>query len=271
VTELQDVIATLVAEGDGVDRLVADIDEAQWSLPTPAPGWTVRHQVAHLSFVYRLAAAAAAAPEMFKAIAARAAGNFDRAINAALAEYEHDTPEALLARWRSDRATAEGALNAVPADSLVPWLVRPIPAGVLAAAGMMELVGHGQDIADALGRSREWTDRIRYVVGFGVQVWDFGYQARGLETPDVRFGFELAAPSGAIWRFGPDDAAQRVTGSAVDFCQLVTRRRHRDDLDLVAVGADADHWLDIAQAYRGSAGAGRTPGQFGRPAQGLVA
>src|ERR1700748_834377 len=90
VTELQDVIATLVAEGDSVDRLVADIDDAQWSLPTPAPGWTVRHQVAHLCFVYRLAAAAAAAPEMFKAITAKAEGNFDGAVNAALAEYEND-------------------------------------------------------------------------------------------------------------------------------------------------------------------------------------
>jgi uncharacterized protein (TIGR03084 family) len=271
VTELQHVIATLVAEGDSVDRLVADIDDAQWSLPTPAPGWTVRQQIAHLSFINRIAAAAVAAPEMFKAITAKAEGDFDGAIHAALAEYENDTPEQLLARWRADRATAEGALNAVPGDSLVPWLVRPIPAGVLAAAGMMELVGHGQDIADALGTSREWTDRIKYVVAFAVQVWDFGYLARGLATPDVRFGFELTAPSGAIWRFGPDDAAQRVTGSAVDFCQLVTRRRHRDDLDLVAVGADADHWLDIAQAYRGVAGAGRRPGQFGQEAQGLVA
>ncbi|HEX5406775.1 MAG TPA: TIGR03084 family metal-binding protein [Pseudonocardiaceae bacterium] len=271
MTELQHVIATLIAEGDSVDRLVADIDDAQWSLPTPAPGWAVRHQVAHLSFIFRLATAAAAAPEMFKAIAAKSEGNFDRAVNAALAEYENDTSQELLARWRADRAKGEQALNAVPATSLVPWLVRPIPAGVLAAAGMMELVAHGQDIADALGRTREWTDRIKYVVGFAVQVWDFGYLARGLKTPDVQFGFELTAPSGAIWRFGPEDAAQRITGSAVDFCLLATRRRHRADVDLVAVGADADHWLDIAQAYRGGVGAGRSPGQFRGEAQGLVA
>jgi enediyne biosynthesis protein E11 len=262
VTAIPDVIAHLVAEGDAVDRMVADLDEPGWSSPTPAVGWTVADQVAHLSFVYRLAGTAASDPETFKALAARAAGDFDAAINAALADYANDPPEVLLARWRAERAASEKALAAVPADSLVPWLVRPLPPAVLAAAGMMELVGHGQDIADALGVRREWTDRIKHVAGFSVAVWDFGYQARRLPTPDVRFGFELTAPSGAVWHFGAEDATQKVTGSAVDFCLLTTRRRHRDDLDLVAVGQDADQWLDIAQAYRGSPGPGRAAGQF---------
>ncbi|HNQ99825.1 MAG TPA: hypothetical protein PKN52_07470, partial [Trueperaceae bacterium] len=57
----------------------------------------------------------------------------------------------------------------------------------------------------------------------------------------------------------PDGAVQSVTGPARDFCLLVTHRRHRDDLDLVATGADADRWLDIAQAFAGPPGSGRTP------------
>jgi uncharacterized protein (TIGR03084 family) len=262
VTDVQDVNAHLVAEGDAVDSLVADLDPAQWSLPTPAPGWTIAHQVAHLSFIYRLAGLAASDGATFQAVAAQAQGNFDAAIHAALADYENDPPEVLLARWRADKAAGEKALAAVPAGTLVPWLVRPLPPSVLEAAGMMELIGHGQDIADTLGVRREWTDRIAPVVGFGVKVWDFGYQARGLATPDTEFRFELTSPSGATWSFGPEDAEDRVTGSAVDFCMLVTRRRHRDDLDLVAVGGVADAWLDIAQAYRGGPGAGRTAGQF---------
>jgi hypothetical protein len=50
-----------------------------------------------------------------------------------------------------------------------------------------------------------------------------------------------------------------VTWSAYDFCLLVTQRRHRDDLDLVTTGADADRWLGIAQAFAGPPGAGREP------------
>ncbi|MEQ4304186.1 TIGR03084 family metal-binding protein [Plantactinospora sp. B6F1] len=256
------VVRDLVAEGDEVDGLVRGLDTAQWRLPTPAPGWTVAHQIAHLAATFRMAALAVADPDRFTAMTARLGADFDANVAHALAEFLAEPPDVLLTRWRAERARAEQALAAVPPDRVVPWLVRPLPAAVLASAGLMELFGHGQDIADALGVRREHTDRIGHLVAFAVRTWDFGYQARGLTTPDVEFRFELTAPSGAVWTFGPAGGDNRISGPAVDFCLLVTRRRHRDDLDLTATGAEADRWLDIAQAYRGPAGAGRRPGQF---------
>lgn len=256
------VYAALTADGEQVDRLIADLTPADWARPTPAPGWTVAHQVAHLAATFRLAAMAVAQPDAFKAMAAQLSSDFDANVRQAMSGYLAESPEVLLRRWREERATADRALASVDPQQIVPWLVRPLPAAVLAAAGMMELFGHGQDIADALGVSPERTDRIQHLVGFAVRTWDFGYQARGLETPDVELRFELTAPSGALWTFGPEDSTQRVSGPAVDFCLLVTRRRHRADLALKAVGAEADRWLDIAQAYRGPAGPGRAPGQF---------
>ena len=53
------------------------------------------------------------------------------------------------------------------------------------------------------------------------------------------------------------DLALQATGPALDFCQRVTQRRHRADLALTATGADADRWLDIAQAFAGPPGPGR--------------
>jgi uncharacterized protein (TIGR03084 family) len=261
MSDLAQVFTDLAAESDELDAMVARLDKAQWNLPTPAPGWTIANQVAHLAFIFHLAGAAAADTEEFQAIVERASKGFDAAVNAAIEEYMDD-PAELLQRWRDERDTTVEALSALPPDTIVPWLVRPIPAFVLACAGIMELFGHGQDIADALRVRREYTDRIQHLVGFAILVWDFGYQARGLTPPDTQFRFELTAPSGEVWAFGPEDAEQSVTGPAVDFCLLVTRRRHRDDLKLVATGAEADHWLDIAQAYRGPAGEGRRPGQF---------
>jgi uncharacterized protein (TIGR03084 family) len=76
-------------------------------------------------------------------------------------------------------------------------------------------------------------------------------------SPAEEFQVTLVAPSGDVWTWGPDAAAQTVTGSAYDFCLLVSHRVHRDDTDLVAVGADAEHWLTIAQAFAGPSGPGR--------------
>ncbi|MEU9829805.1 TIGR03084 family metal-binding protein [Micromonospora chersina] len=258
-----DVFTGLAEEGDDIDRLVAGLDESQWALPTPAPGWSIAHQVAHLAATFNLAGLAASDGERFKAIAATFSPDFVYNVEAALKPYLAEPPSVLLGRWREERAAAEKALAAVPAGQVVPWLVRPLPAPVLAAAGMMELFGHGQDIADALGVRRQHGDQIRHLVEFAVRTWDFGYLARGRQAPSVEFRFEIAAPSGTtVWTFGPEDADQRISGPAVDFCLLVTRRRHRDDLALHATGDEAEHWLTIAQAYRGPAGAGRQPGQF---------
>ncbi|MEU6024720.1 TIGR03084 family metal-binding protein [Micromonospora sp. NPDC047134] len=262
MTEQPNVIADLIAEGEDIDRLVADLGEQGWATPTPAPGWTVAHQVAHLAATFRLAALAASNPEAFQGVISRLTPNFSANVDAALAEFLAEPPPVLLSRWRAERAGAEKALAALPPDQMVPWLVRPLPAAVLAMAGMMETFAHGQDIADALGVRREYTDRVGHLVAFAVRTWDFGYLARELPVPEVEFRFELTAPSGKVWCFGPEDSAQRITGPAVDFCLLVTRRRHRDDLGLTASGEIADGWLDIAQAYRGPAGEGRRPGQF---------
>ncbi|WP_433241367.1 TIGR03084 family metal-binding protein [Streptosporangium sp. CA-135522] len=262
MTELDEVLKDLAAEGDEIDRMVADLDASQWALPTPAPGWTVAHQIAHLAFIFRLAGTAASDAEAFKALIAGAEENFDGAVNAALADYAGDSPEVLLSRWRAERAHTVEALAAVPPGETVPWLVNPLPPIILACAGIMEQFAHGQDIADALGVRREFTDRIRHLVIFAVLTRDFGYLSRGLTPPETEFRFELTGPSGEVWAFGPEDSAEKVSGPAADFCLLVTRRRHRDDLAVVASGSEADHWLDIAQAYRGPAGAGRAPGQF---------
>ncbi|MFF7236758.1 maleylpyruvate isomerase N-terminal domain-containing protein [Streptomyces collinus] len=37
-----------MAEGDELDGLAGAVDD--WSTPTPAPGWTVAHQIAHLAW-----------------------------------------------------------------------------------------------------------------------------------------------------------------------------------------------------------------------------
>jgi uncharacterized protein (TIGR03084 family) len=258
-----DIYADLKAEGHALDQIVTGLDAAQWDLATPAPGWTIKHQVAHLSSLAWIAGVAASDPALFVKVTAGADKDFDAAVNDLLQPYLAASSADLLARWRKEQDGAADALAALPPDQMLPWVVRQIPARVLACAGIMELFAHGQDIADAIGVQREYTDRIGHLAWFATRNRDFGYEVRGLKPPEVPFRFELTAPSGTTtWGFGPADAPNRVSGPAVDFCLLVTRRRNRADLALHAIGEDADHWMDIAQAYRGSPGIGRRPGEF---------
>lgn len=261
MTQHNDVLSDLVEEGNALDSLLVDADESQWARPTPAGGWTIRHQIGHLAMVFAMAEKAAADPAGFKAFTA-AITNFDEAVQNGLKPYLALDGRRLLDTWRTQRTATERALHAVPLEQLVPWLVRPIPAAVLAKAGMMEMFAHGQDVADTLQQKRQYTDRIRHVAEFTALTWEFGYESHGLPQPGKGFGFDLTAPSGAVWTLGDPDAEQRITGPAADLCLLATRRRHRDDLALTATGPDADQWLDIAQAYRGPSGPGRKPGQF---------
>ncbi len=129
----------------------------------------------------------------------------------------------------------------------------------MATARFMETWAHSLDVAEALGVTPEPTDRIRHVAHLGVRTRNYAYSVHSLEPPAEEFRIELRSPSGELWEWGPAGAAQSVRGSAYDFCLRVTQRRHRDDLDLVATGPDADQWLDIAQAFAGPPGEGRGP------------
>ena len=91
----------------------------------------------------------------------------------------------------------------------------------------------------------------------GVRTRDFAFTVHGLTPPADSVHVELSGTDGELWSWGPEDAAQTVTGSAEDFCMLVTQRRAPRELDVVAVGADAQKWLTIAQAFAGPPGPGR--------------
>ena len=121
----------------------------------------------------------------------------------------------------------------------------------------METWAHGLDVADGLGVTVEPSARMRSIAHLGVRTRDFAFTVHGLTPPADAFRVELRAPDGSQWAWGPEDAAQRVSGSALDFCYLVTQRRPRRELDLTAVASDADTWLGIAQAFAGPPGAGR--------------
>ncbi|MFI6354370.1 TIGR03084 family metal-binding protein [Streptomyces sp. NPDC050743] len=253
------VIDDLRAESEELDLLVAELNPGQWALPTPAPGWTVAHQIAHLAWTDRSALIAVTDADAFRALVGKALATPDSFVDEGAEEGARRTSAELLAAWREGRIALDRALREAPPGARFPWYGPPMSAASMATARLMETWAHGLDIADALGVARTPTDRLRHVARLGVRTRDFAHTVHGLTPPAEEFRVELVAPTGELWAYGPEDAPQRVTGPALDFCLLVTQRAHRVDLALSAVGPDADRWLDIAQAFAGPSGGGRPP------------
>lgn len=257
MVDVRPVLADLDAESAEVDSMVAGLDAGGWARPTPAQGWTIAHQIAHLAWTDRQAITAVTSPDEFARQLEHAAKNPLGYVDEAAEEWAATPPPEQLARWRAGRSELSAALAAVPAGQKIAWYGPPMSAPSMATARLMETWAHGQDVADTLGVERVPTARLRHVAHLGVRTRDFAFAVHQRPAPAEPFRVELTGPGGELWTWGPDDAAQRVTGNGHHFCLLAAQRRHRDDCDLKAVGADADEWLNIVQAFAGPAGSGR--------------
>jgi uncharacterized protein (TIGR03084 family) len=251
------MVADLGDESDDLDALVTPLADDRWADPTPAPGWTIAHQIGHLLWTDRVSLTAVTDEAGFAEVLAAASADPARFVDDGAAELAAASPAQLLADWRTTRTRLHAELLAVPDGRKLPWFGPPMSAASMATARLMETWAHGLDVADALGVTREPTTRLRSIAHLGVRTRDYAFAVNGLDPPAAPFLVELRAPDGGIWSWGPPDAAQRVTGSAEDFCFLVTQRRPLRALDVAADGTDAQRWLQIAQAFAGPPGRGR--------------
>ncbi|GAA1952644.1 TIGR03084 family metal-binding protein [Nocardioides panacihumi] len=259
MTMLDDLLKDLGAESDRLRAAVAPLDDAGWHTPTPAEGWDVATQIAHLTWTDEAAVLAARAArgdkEEWDALVLGALEDPDGFVDKGAHAIAEALPEDLVARWDAARAGLADALREV--DGKLPWFGPPMSAASMATARFMETWAHALDVYEALGIRPVVTDGIRHVCHLGIRTRDWAFRSHGLEPPAGEFRIDLVSPGGDVWSWGPEDAAQSVTGAAYDFARLVTQRIHRSDTALEAVGPDAERWLDIAQAFAGPPGPGR--------------
>jgi uncharacterized protein (TIGR03084 family) len=251
------IVDDLAAESDELDALVASLPENRWREVTPAHGWTIAHQIGHLLWTDCVALTSVTDEPAFGELLTTAAANPSGFVDAAAEEQAARSAAQLLDDWRATRRRLHDALLAVPPDRKLVWFGPPMSPASMATARLMETWAHGLDVADTLGVCREATARLRSIAHLGVRTRDFAFALHEEVAPRQPFRIELRAPDGSTWEWGPRDAAQRVTGSALDFCYLVAQRRALSSLDVVAEGDDAKRWLSIAQAFAGPPGVGR--------------
>ena len=262
--DMKGLLGDLGDETDQLLSILVTLEEKEWELATPAPGWAIRDQVSHLAYFDQSAVRALLYPEYFKLDAAELLAIGDSFPDEIALRYCRIAPSELI-QWLGDaRAELIAEFSAVDERHRIPWYGPEMSVASAATARLMETWAHGQDIADALGVTREPTSRLRHIAHLGYATFAFSHQLRDLSVPQVPVRVELTAPDGSTWSYGPVDAKERVVGTALEFCLVVTQRRNVADTALKATGEAASRWMGIAQAYAGAAGQGRAPiGSFG--------
>jgi len=239
----------LQAEHAALDAVVADITEETWTTATPAEGWDVKDTIMHLIQADMAASLAVTDPDGFaeakKALLA-AGGSLGF-----FATTDGKSGEEVLALWRTERDKMLAAFRGRGRKERIPWFGPDMSTLSFATARLMETWSHGQDVADTVGADWPSTDRLKHVCHIGVTTRGWSYIVRGREVPAGDVRVELTAPSGDTWTWGPEDATDRITGSAEEFALVATQRRQPSSTSLITEGDLATEWLSIAQAFAG--------------------
>jgi uncharacterized protein (TIGR03084 family) len=246
------IVDDLAAEQAALDALVDGLDEAAWDTPTPAEGWNVRDQIAHLAFFDEVAVASVAGDGLarFGDMAARRGDPHLR--SAPGSPGTGRTGADVLAWWRTARREEVTAFERVDRSAQVRWGPNDMAAASLCTARLMETWAHGLDCFTALGVDPVDTERLRHVCHITYRAIPHAFRDAQLHMPGALDDLvvEVSSPSGGLWRFGLPSASQRIEGSAAEFARVGVRRlKLSEATTLKAEGTLAAAALGTLKAY----------------------
>ena len=241
-------------EGDELFELLRALKDDDWKKNTPFKNWTVDDVVTHLHFSDWLAVLSAKDADGFlrmaqELAAAMMSGTDMRGLaNERLGDV---TGPDLRQRWRDCFLEMCELLGNLGPSARLKWFGPDMGVRMFTTARQMETWAHGQDIYDVLKIGRRYTDRIKNIAVIGVKTFGWTFVNRGLQVPGNPPYVRLTAPSGGIWEWNEPNEQNRIEGSAVEFCHVVTQGRNIADVNLRVVGNTAQQWMAIAQCFAG--------------------
>ena len=242
------------AESAELRRLLAGIDDSDWSRPTQFKAWTIDDIVRHLHIGDTMALASASDDAAFTALTADIKA--ERAKGLSRIEETRQrlhglAGRPLLERWAATAERLCDALAQKPADARLKWAGPDMGVRMFTTARQMETWSHGQAIYDLLGVERpEPSPRLRNIAEIGVRTFGWAYRNRGLPVPDIVPSVRLNTPFGETWEWQASES-DSVEGDVIAFCQVVTQTRNVSDTSLSVRGETAAHWMSMAQCFAG--------------------
>ena len=248
----------LEAEYAALDFELSSLTEQQWQKETSFKNWTVYDHCCHLCISDELALLAASSPEAFKnEMSLRKTQRKQN--NQATPDWKKDlipqygdyTGKELLDLWRKQRKSLLTNLKIRAPKERLPWHGPDMSARSFATARLMETWAHGQSICDALGLRRQHSHRLKHICELGYRTFAWSHLVQGLPVPKTTVSLSLVSPSGEAWSWGEADQANLISGTAEDFCLVITQCRNIADTNLHRVGDIAEQWMNHAQCFAG--------------------
>lgn len=240
-------------ESEALSALLALLSDADFETPTQFKGWTINNIIRHLH-VWNIAADLALSDEA-------AFGEFIAKMMAGvrggrLPDFEADylsglSGHELVTGWTTQYRAMTPRFAVADPKRRVRWVGPDMAVISSITARLMETWSHAQAIYDVLGVKRIDADRIGNIVRLGVNTYGFTWKNRRMEPPGPMPQLRLSAPSGAIWEYGEASDSGIISGSATEFCRVVTQCRNIADTSLDVSGEVAHQWMAIAQCFAG--------------------
>ena len=244
-------------ESEAVFALLDRLDDHDWGRKTQFKAWTLNDILAHLHMGNYAADLSlqdttqntTAFLDLVKEFAAGSKQHGRLAFTQVWLDGLRD--RALLQHWRDFYLEMADRFATADPKKRVQWFGPDMSVRSSITARLMETWAHSQAIYDLLGQTRTDTDRIKNVVVMGVNTFGWTFANRKLAVPtDVPY-LRLSAPSRELWEWNQPDQENRIEGSAVEFCQVVTQVRNIADTSLRVSGATATSWMAMAQCFAG--------------------
>ncbi len=240
------VLDDLAAEQERLEGILGALDEAQWTSPSAAGGWTVADVVLHLAQSEESVLTAVSGGDLRTGIRPRTGTVQERV--AELVEAERAAPDVVFGRWRRARREAIDALRAADPNRPVEWVAGSVKPATLATTRLAEHWAHGLDITGPLGIDFPDTERLRHVAWLAHRTLPYAMTLAGGQPAEV--WCELTAPDGAsVWQFGRPEASSAIAGPAGAFCRVAAQRLSPADSGLTASGPHGATALRLVRTY----------------------
>ncbi|MCF6322093.1 MAG: TIGR03084 family metal-binding protein [Rhizobiaceae bacterium] len=251
-------------ESQALAAIIESLDEAELKTTTLFMDWTIEDIVGHLHMFNHAANLALREENLFQKFFAPIAEDLNKgkSLLSVQRDWLGDTSGIdLVNLWKAGyRAVANGYGDADP-KTRIAWAGPDMSARSSITARQMETWAHGQGVFDVLGLVREDKDRIKNIVHLGVNTFGWTFINRKQEVPQPAPHVVLNSPSGETWQWNEPQGDNLVSGSAVEFCQVVTQTRNIDDTNIKTIGDIAGRWMANAQCFAGPPVEGPKPGE----------